>query len=101
MRPILALNGVLFVIALVLFAIDMWCDRNSLLGANVKEKTLLGRRMEELLDMQPVIPNRFIIFKDSNLIGFIYEQEDSFWHKYPFVEVVLVNERVFCADVRN
>lgn len=99
MRRIFVVNGVLLVIASVLFSIDRWCDRESLLGCNVKSEALLGRQMEDLLDGQPVIPDKILVLR-YDIIGFSYKRDNTVWHDYPYIEVGFHNERVLSADIR-
>lgn len=94
MRSILVVNGALLALALVLFCFDWWSDRSFLMGSSVKSANVIGRRMEDFLDGQPVVPDRIFISWDGDLIGFVYKPDRRFWYKYPGIEVDFYNERV-------
>lgn len=94
MRLIIALNGVLLTLAMILFAVDLWLDRSSLLGTGVELKTLAGLHLGDFLDGQPVIPDRIFISRDGHDIGLVYEPDHILWHKYPGIELVFINENI-------
>ena len=91
MRYLLLIDVLLFSIAISLLCVDEWYDGKELLGTRISEHMLEGLNVEMLFSKQPVIPDLIEIYPLDNVLFLRYEEEASFLHKYPCVEILAVN----------
>lgn len=97
MRSLLIFDVALAIVALALFCVDIWADWNDLLGTRMSEEKVVGRRVDDLFDRQPVIPDQIEIYPLQRILVLQYEQVSSLWHKYPSVGIFAENDVImFC-----
>ena len=101
-RLIGKINLALSVLAASLFVCNQLCDSDVLLGSRVRKSRLYGKRLKDVLVGQPVVPDRINIYRaPHSFFLLVYEADNIFWRRYPFVVVAYINEHVRVVEVRK